>query len=139
LRTDPGKFGMVTANGGYLGKQAGGIYSTVPSPNGARPWQREDPAAYQQRIDALGHPPFTAKPDGPACIETYTVPFNRENQPERGIVIGRLGAPDDPTATRFLANTPGEPDLLRAMTTEDFLGRPGTVSACDDLNIFKPN
>jgi len=136
LRAAPGSIGMVTANGGYLGKQSGGIYSTTPSPNGSKAWVREDPAAYQPRIDGLDHPPFTEKPEGPAWIETYTVAFGRSNAPERGIVIGRLGDPGDPDAPRFVANTPTDPDLLQAMTTEDFLGRSGTVETHDGLNIF---
>lgn len=138
LRADPGKFGMVTANGGYLGKQAGGIYAAAPSPNGAQPWRREDPAIYQRRIDALAHPPFAAEADGPACIETYTVTFNRDNEPESGIVIGRMGDDKDPAAARFVANVPADPALLHAMTTEDFLGRHGRVRTLDRRNVFTP-
>lgn len=138
LRAEPGMLGMVTANGGYLGKQSGGIYSAAPSPNGSRPWRREDPAPYQREIDRLPHPPFVEAPDGDARIETYTVAFGRSNEPERGIVIGRLGLRGDPAAARFVANTPDDPDILNAMTEEDFLGRPGRVRQDGGVNLFTP-
>ena len=47
------------------------------------------------------HPPFADAPAGAATIETYTVLFDREGAPARGIVIGRL-----PDGARFIANTP---------------------------------
>ena len=51
LRTNPGRLGMVTANGGYLSKHSAGIYSTEP-PNDAGKWTREPPTTYQPIIDA---------------------------------------------------------------------------------------
>ena len=46
-------------------------------------------------------PTFAAEANGPATVETYTVVFDREGEPELGIVIGRLA-----DGTRFIANTP---------------------------------
>jgi len=135
VRAHPGEFGLVTANGGYLTKHSAGIYSTVPTTG---PWTREDPKTYQAGIDALPHPPFETAPSGPATIETYTLEFGRDGTPARGIVIGRLGAIDDLSAPRFYANTPEDADLMTAMTTEDFVGRTGTVSQGDGVNIFAP-
>ncbi len=61
--------------------------------------------------------PFTTEPSGPANVETYTVVFGREGEPEQGIVIGRLG-----DRTRFFANTPADRELLSSMTSEEFIG-----------------
>lgn len=137
LRAHPGKFGLVTANGGYLTKHSAGIYSTQPPQvpgSGDVPWVREDPALYQREIDAIAHPPLETRPSGRAGIETYTVLFGREGQPQAGIVVGRLD-----TGARFLAHVPQDPELLQAMTREDFLGRSGRVEAGDPVNLFTPD
>ncbi len=136
LRAARGSYGLVTANGGYLSKHSAGIYSTEPSP--ADSWQREDPANYQSKIDALGHPNLDQNPEGTGRIETYTVTFDREGKPQRGIVICRLGNTGNPESPRFIANTPDDPDLLVAMTQEDFLDRSGTVRHGRDVNLFHP-
>ena len=141
VRAHPGKLGLVTANGGYLTKHAAGIYSTSPSPtpkSGDAPWQRVPPAEYQKEINALPRPDIVENPEGDAHIETYTVTFGRSNEPEMGIVVGRIGAADDPQAPRFIANTVKDPGLLDAMTKEDFLGRTGTVRKDGKVNIFSP-
>lgn len=135
LRAEPGRFGMVTANGGYLTKHAAGIYSHRPIEG---PWRREDPARYQAGLDARPRPAFVEAPDGAGVIETYTVAYGREGQPEAGILYGRLGDGGDPMAPRFLANTPADPDLLAAMTREDFLGARGRVAADGRINRFTP-
>lgn len=136
VRDTRGSFGMVTANGGYLTKHAAGIYSAEPTKG---PWRREAPAGYQGEIDSTPRPVFTETPEGSGVIETYTVTFGRANEPERGIIIGRLGDGSDPKAPRFIANTPHDADLLSAMTREDFLGRAGRVTREGDINIFRPN
>lgn len=134
LRANPGRYGLVTANGGYLTKHAAGLYSTTPTEvAGPVPFVREDPAVYQAQIDATARPEVVERPDGEATVETWTVRFGRENTPEGGIVIGR-----DARGRRFCSVTPDDPDLLLAMTREDFLGRTGTVEAGDKVNLFRP-
>ena len=137
VRARPGSKGMVTANGGFLTKHAAGIYSTEPSPaHDGRGWRREDPAVYQAELDALATPPVVKAAEGDAVIETYTVAFGRGGEPEAGILFGRLGNGTDPMAPRFIANTPPDPDLLRAMTEEDFIGRRGKVANADRRNTM---
>lgn len=121
---------MVTANGGWLSKHACGIYSTEPT---LGLWRRENPANYQRQIDTLPVPAFTEIAEGAASIETYTVVFGRKG-PERAIVIGRLCADD----RRFIANTPADADVLASMVDKEGLGRLGTVSHNQGLNIFIP-
>jgi len=140
LRNHPGTHGLITANGGYITKHAIGIYSTEPkiSSDSKIPWQRRDPQTYQARIDALPYPSLETDPQGGAVVETYTVAFGRDNNPARGILLGRLGDPGDPQAPRFIANTPPDRALLEAMTVESFVGHPGKVGKEGEHNIFLP-
>jgi acetyl-CoA C-acetyltransferase len=132
LRVNPAKVGMVTANGWYVTKHSAGIYSTTPP---RRPWERVSPEVDQASIDAQTNPDFTAEASGSATVETYTVIFNRDGAPERGIVIGR-----DADDRRFIANTPADRRLLESMTTREMVGAPGTVAPGDgDCNVFTPS
>ena len=130
VRGRPGSKGLVTANGNYLTKQSAGIYST-DAPE--RPFAPKNPATYQAVIDAEAGPNVTEVADGEARIETYTVMHDRKG-PSYAIVYGRL---DD--GSRFIANTPDEPDLLAALEAHDYLGAPGRVGHRDGINIFVPN
>ncbi len=134
LRAKPQAFGLVTANGGYLTKHAAGIYSTTPTCGN---WERRDPASYQCLIDELHSPPLEMRQTGEAIIETYTVTFGRDNTPNGGIIVGRLGDGSDPMAPRFFSSPPADPELLLAMTKKDYLGAKGTVIT-GDTNIFTP-
>jgi acetyl-CoA C-acetyltransferase len=135
LREDPGTYGLVTANGGYLEKHAAGIYSTLPTTG---TWGRPDPGRYQQLIENRPHPSVEENPSGPATVETYTVIFGRDNTPERGMVIGRVGDGSDPGARRFYAFTPPNRELLESMVREDQIGRMGTVQKYEGINQFRP-
>jgi acetyl-CoA C-acetyltransferase len=124
LRERRHEFGMVTGNGWFVTKHSAGLYGTRrPS----RPWRRTDPETDQANIEAMDSPPFEEQPEGEAVVETYTVAFDREGEPEQGIVIGRLGADGD--GARFVANTPPDRDLLWGMTREEFVGRRGRARA----------
>jgi acetyl-CoA C-acetyltransferase len=131
VRAAPGAWGLATANGWYLTKQSVGVYSTTPP---ARPFEREAPSVIQRQIDALPHPEVVDAPSGPATIETYTVVHTREAY-RMGIVIGR-----DAQGRRFVANTPTDEALLRAMEAAEQVGRRGTVRRSDDgqHNLFLP-
>ena len=131
VRSAPGSFGLVTANGNYVTKHSFGVYSTTPVRG---TWQRESPAVLQARIDALPKAPFTETPSGAATVETYTVMHGKKG-PEYGIVFGRLNA----TGQRFVSNVPSDPATLQDLQDRDSLGRPGTVSQdADGRNIFLP-
>ncbi len=129
VRDRPGKYGLVTGNGGNVTKHSAGIYSTVPVEGS---WKRELPAAYQPEIDALKGPVRVTEAEGAATLETYTVMYDREG-PAWGLVIGRLE--DD---RRFLSLAPDDKALLENMTTEDPLGIAGKVSFNGTHNIFTP-
>jgi acetyl-CoA C-acetyltransferase len=135
LRQHRGKYGLVTANGGFLTKHSAGIYSTA-APLGQ--WQRREPSDYQPLVDNLAQPPYVEKPSGRAVIETYTVSFDRGNNPEMAIIIGRLGDGSDAMAPRFIAQTTRDDAQMLAMTQQNFIGRSGTVDSSDSINIFHP-
>ena len=130
VRSRPGSFGLVTANGNYVTKHSFGVYSTTPLKGR---WERESPSVLQARIDALPKAPFNEKPQGAARIETYMVMHGKRG-PEWGAVFGRLEA----TGERFLANPPADPAVLWDLQQRDSLGRPGTVSQIEGRNLFVP-
>jgi acetyl-CoA C-acetyltransferase len=134
LRANPEQRALVTALGWFATKHAAGVYSGKP-PKGD--WVRVDPRVDQDAIDAMESPPTVAAAGGPATIETYTVCFGRDGEPEMGIVIGRTAKGE-----RFFANTPPDRDLLWEMTREEFIGRAGKVKTAEadgvERNVFTP-
>jgi acetyl-CoA C-acetyltransferase len=138
VRQTPGSKGMVTANGGFLTKHSAGIYSTDPSPaHDSQGWARENPAVYQAEIDALAPPPLVKAAEGAAVVETYSVIHDRDGTPRAAFIIGRLGDGLDAEAPRFIANAADDKALLTAMTEEDFIGRTGTVTNIDRINVMQ--
>src|SRR5581483_5075620 len=130
LRAEPGRLGLVTANGWYVTKHAVGVYSAAPPDH---EWRPIDAAADQARVDADPKPKLTEEPEGAATLETYTVVFNRDGAPEQGIVIGRLA-----DGRRFIANPPADRSTLEGMTQRECVGATGRVSRTDDgRNVFE--
>jgi acetyl-CoA C-acetyltransferase len=123
LRADPGSKGLVTALGWYITKHAAGIYSTEPPPQGfkhARP---------QEEIDALPKRATVAEHEGPVTIDSYTVMHERDGSPAIGIVACLLA-----DGSRTIANT-NEPGVMKAMTLEEFVGRPARVRSDGQLDV----
>ncbi|MGW2825927.1 acetyl-CoA acetyltransferase [Streptomyces sp. NPDC001443] len=113
-RTKPGTFGFVGANGGMLSKYSVGVYSTTPTP-----WQDDNSAVLQARINSWPAPAQTHKADGWATIETYTVKHDRAGR-RTGIVVGRL----EGDGSRFLATTTkGDDGILALLSGEQPIGR----------------
>jgi acetyl-CoA C-acetyltransferase len=130
LRESPGDYGLVTGLGWFATKHSAGVYS-ARRPDGER---RIAPSVDQREIDAMESPPFVEQGKGDATVETYTVVFNREGEPEQGIVIGRL---DSGTGARFFANTPPDREMMLAMTRDEFVGARGRVRLEDRRNVFE--
>ncbi|MCB0930068.1 MAG: acetyl-CoA acetyltransferase [Mycolicibacterium insubricum] len=116
LTAAPGQVGLITANGGYLTKHSFGVYSTEP-PSGAFRWADVQPA-----VDA--EPTVVAEDgwSGTATVETWTVPFDRDGNPEKVFVAART-----PAGTRVLAVVNDASQALAA-TGEDIAGAPVTVA-----------
>ncbi len=134
LREKNGEHALVTGNGWYLTKHSATILSRQPSPTGHPP---SASAATEETRTGWSAPPvqLQAEPNGPARVETYTITYDRDGAPERGIIIGRLAESDE----RFLANTPTDPDLLATLEKVELIGTEGTVTYEDGQNIFTPN
>ncbi|MHB8669942.1 MAG: acetyl-CoA acetyltransferase [Acidimicrobiales bacterium] len=117
LRQDPDSVGLCSANGGLLTKHAIGVYSARPPAEGTRV---ED---VQGQVDALPSRRVVPDFDGPATIEAYTVMHDREGRPETAFLACRVDTTEGVAAAPGWAGA-GEPELLAAMTTEEFVGRP---------------
>ena len=117
LREDPGAFGLCTANGGFITKHAIGLYSTEP-PEDAFKW-----GDAQNEADRLTQPRDVAPEDyeGELTIESWTVMHSRDGEPENGLAAALL--PDG----RRTWGTTQDPDVLEAMTVEEFIGRPAKL------------
>jgi acetyl-CoA C-acetyltransferase len=121
MRSTPGQFGLVGANGGILSKYSVGVYSTTPGD-----WAADGSRRLQDEIAGWRKAPATEHPDGLATIETYTV----RNEPSRrtGVIFGRL----ESDGSRFLANTVDGDDKFRALLTdEDPIGARISVRSLD--------
>lgn len=130
VRSTPGSFGLVTANGNYVTKQSAGIYSTTPVEKAFAP---REAATYQAKIDQDRGPVVVEVAEGAGTVETYTVMHDRKG-PTYSILLGRLG-----DGRRFMANTPDDPALLADMTGRDYLGARGRVQHADGVNTFVPD
>ncbi|MGE2729720.1 acetyl-CoA acetyltransferase [Mycolicibacterium vaccae] len=122
MRDNPGRFGLVGANGGVMSKYSVGVYSSAPAE-----WAADRSRDLQARIDEQPRVPVTRHPEGPGTIETYSVRYDWPTT--TGIIIGRL----DADGSRFMAMTTDE-DLLALMTGGDPLGAAIVVTAGEKKN-----
>jgi acetyl-CoA C-acetyltransferase len=124
MRTQPGHFGLVGANGGTLSKYSVGVYSTA-----AADWASDRSAELQNEISGLRATPVTVEADGWARIETYTVRYDKSGR--TGIIIGRLESDD----SRIVATTTdGDSALLELLCDSDPIGSRVWVESFDHGN-----
>jgi acetyl-CoA C-acetyltransferase len=111
LRSDPGSWGVVTANGGYLTKHAFGVYSSEPPTAGYR---YEN---LQAEMDTLPSVPLAEDHVGRAMIEASTVVFDA-GRPARAVIACRTidGARAWGTST--------DSEALAAAMTRELVGTP---------------
>ena len=107
---DPGRRGLVTANGGYLTKHSFGVYSTEPPTHEFR-WEDVQPA-----VDAEPTTPALVAWSGVGTVETWTTPFDRDGEPEKAFVAVRT-----PEGARTLVKIV-ERDHVGATVSEDIAG-----------------
>jgi acetyl-CoA C-acetyltransferase len=91
LRAEPGAYGFVGANGGFLSKYSVGVYSTRPGD-----WRGLTNTDLQAQIDAWPAPPPAPQDARDGTVETYTIDYSREAP--LGVVVGRT-----PAGERFVA------------------------------------
>jgi acetyl-CoA C-acetyltransferase len=124
LREEPSAWGLCTANGGYLTKHALGVYSARPPAEGFR-WE-----SVQDSVDALPARDLAEGHAGPVTVEAYTVIHERDGSP--GTAFAACRTPEDVRAWA----TSTAPDLLRAMTEEELVGREGELDADGVLHLL---
>jgi acetyl-CoA C-acetyltransferase len=127
LRAEPGSVGLVTGLGWYATKHSIGLYaSRPPTHQGREPFAWRD---VQAEVDALPQCRVDSEATGPIRVETYTVAFDRDGAPERGIVACRTA--DDSRAWGNITDV----DTLAALCAEEGIGRTGDLAADGVLTL----
>jgi acetyl-CoA C-acetyltransferase len=118
LREHPGELGLVSANGGLASKQAFGVYSTQPAPEGFRyASAQEEVHAVPTRLVVIDH-------EGPVTIETYTVMHDRTGAPVQAIATTLTD-----TGERAWATSDAPDVLVTLLDDVEHVGDPAHRSA----------
>ncbi|MBQ73897.1 MAG: acetyl-CoA acetyltransferase [Gammaproteobacteria bacterium] len=129
LRDNPGQKGLVTGNGWYLTKHSAAVLSSAAK--GSAPKDgllTELPSTKMQTSPCV----VDTAAEGGATIESYTVTYDREGKPKRGIVLGSMD-----TGSRFLANTPDSIDFLEDFVATEQVGVRGQLKVMGGHSIFQ--
>jgi acetyl-CoA C-acetyltransferase len=117
LVANPGRRGLITANGGYLTKHSFGVYGTEP-PSAEFHW--ED---VQSVIDQEPTRKAALEWHGVGTVESWTTPFNRDGQPEKVFVAVRT--PEESRALALIT----DPAAAAATVQDDIAGTKVTMHA----------
>lgn len=131
LRCEQGSKGMVTGNGWYLTKHAASVWSSEPF--AATPTNGLLDSLPAQGLDSSPNPVVEER-QGRGTIKAYTVSYDRDGEPVRGIVLGNR---ED--GSRFLANTPDDSALLHDFVAREQVGQAGKVSFDGEMCRFEPD
>lgn len=115
LRESPGDRALLTGNGGVFTKHSALVLSGEPSAEGFRTTDA------QVEVDALPSRPSPTAPVATATLETYTVTFDRDMQPDRAVLACLDGA-----GSRHWAEST-DTDTMAELLTEDCCERPVTL------------
>jgi acetyl-CoA C-acetyltransferase len=127
LRHAPDSAALVSGLGWYATKHSLGVYSArPPAHNGGRPFAWHN---VQSDVDALPRCTVDAGATGAVRVETYTVTFDRDGAPERGILACRT-----PRGSRAWANV-SDADSLALLCAEEGIGRTGDLAADGTLTL----
>jgi acetyl-CoA C-acetyltransferase len=117
LTANPGRRGLITANGGYLTKHSFGVYGTEP-PTAEFRWEDTQSAVDREPVrDAA------VEWEGVGTVEAWTTPFDRDGRPEKAFLAVRT--PDD---RRTLALLP-DPAAAAQTVHDDITGAKVTIQA----------
>ncbi len=122
VREEPGSTGLVHANGGWLAKQAIGIYSSERPADGFRYENLQEQAdAFPLRVAVVDW-------EGPVTIEAYTVAHQKGTP--------RIGHAACLTHDgRRTWGTLADPAVMDAMMREEFCGRRGRLDGHGKLSV----
>ena len=116
LVANPGRRGLITANGGYLTKHSFGVYGTEPPAE----FRWED---MQPEVDREPTRDGLVEWEGIGTVEAWTTPFNRDGQPEQAFLAVRT-----PDGARALAQI-ADPVAAEVTVREDIGGAKVAVAA----------
>ena len=125
LRDEPDQFGLILANGGFLSKEAVGVYSATPKPD----WRPVSSAAIQDDIDARPAPPLLAR-SAEARVETFTVTY-KKGALSRGYVIA--STPEGRILARVRS---GHRATLAALAARDPVGSKVRITHIEGVNYL---
>ncbi len=125
LRAAPGAHALVSGLGWFATKHSLGVYGTEPPAHGG-PFAWHDA---QAEVDALPRCNVDPEASGSVRIETYTVSFDRDGEPERGIVACRTA--DEVRAWGNITDA----DTLVELCSAEGVGRDGTLDADGGLTL----
>ena len=123
LRQEPGKRGLITANGGMLTKHAFGVYSSEPP---ASPYRHQD---VQAEVDALPTRTLDSGHVGAATIEGYVVMYGQDG----GFDSAYAGLLTDAGARTWAIAK--DPALITDMTRKEYVGTRAHVNAQHQFSI----
>ena len=115
LTANPGRRGLITANGGYLTKHSFGVYGTEPPPAEFR-W--ED---VQSAVDREPTRDAAVEWEGVGTVEAWTTPFDRDGRPEKAFLAVRT--PDDRRTLALVS----DPASAAATVHDDIAGAKVTI------------
>jgi acetyl-CoA C-acetyltransferase len=127
LRAAPGEFGLILANGGYLSKEAAGVYSARPVEN----WAPRCDDSGQGAIDAAV-PPVLLAETCEAVVEACSVTW-KKGRPSRGYVV----AANERGRVVARART-GHRATLLSLHEEDVIGRKVEIVHENGVNFIEP-
>jgi len=123
-RENENQFGLLNANGWYLTKHSMGIYSCqVP----VKEWRSSTAIIDKQSTVTL-----VENATGDAELETFTVLYNKQNQPKKSIVVARLESGE-----RCLATTDADQQTLNALIAIEEFNLKGKIDSVDGKNFFR--
>ncbi|WP_428339183.1 acetyl-CoA acetyltransferase [Mycobacterium sp.] len=117
LTANPGRRGLITANGGYLTKHSFGVYGTEPPRTEFR-WEDVQPA-----VDSGPIRTAAVEWEGVGTVEAWTTPFDRDGQPEKAFLSVRT--PDERRSLALITDR----SAAAATVREDIGGAKVTVHA----------
>ncbi|MFZ3269761.1 MAG: acetyl-CoA acetyltransferase [Mycobacterium sp.] len=120
LAANPGRRGLITANGGYLTKHSVGVYGTEP-PSSEFRWEDTQSAVDREptRVAAVEW-------EGVGTVEAWTTPFDRDGKPEKAFLAVRT--PDE-RRTLALITDPSEAEA----TVRDDIGGAKVAIGADGI------
>jgi acetyl-CoA C-acetyltransferase len=125
IRGGRGAHGLLYGQGGYATKHHAMVLADRP----ANTYPVDDAVARQYVVDALVRPRLLDAYTGEGAIETLVMPYGRDGEPERVVIVGRA-----PTGDRFVARMEPTGDAVAVLTDpdEEPLGRPVRVEESPD-------